>query len=298
MVSEKESTENMLQGLVSVDLEWIFTDYYPDEKPIWKLVSIRGVGEGYVKGLNEILEQLMDHLLGSEMIYELVNTISDYITEHNSIIIPSTFSAHDIMESRNLEESHKSLMETGKEAARLEQKKGEQDLYLQEIIKQEIQKKQMMKKDEKEKKKKKDSLSLSVGNPINERTISNCTISPIEKGSENCHIAWCIAEPSLHYLVETIIIEIQDEKQVQEVETSMKLATSFRYANAPVIYDWDISIQTTLTLRILTNDFKHISVKDLLALGETLSIPKVMSILSSFLTLSDEMQNDFICNDQ
>ena len=207
-------------------------------------------------------------------------------------------SAHDLMQSR--EKGLMKDMEHEWTAKQKEEEAMEERVQKQmaEKVKLEISKKALLKKDDKRKRKESvDDRGRAVSSA---RIFAECTISPVSVGrSVQDHsfsyslLAWNTDDPSQTYLVSQFQFQIGNE---EEIESQMAFSKNFRHINIPVVYDWDIVVTgNDAVLRVLTNDFKHIAAKDILRLGETVSVANATAVLSTFLSVAEEMQNEFLC---
>ncbi|KAK6795948.1 hypothetical protein RDI58_009403 [Solanum bulbocastanum] len=80
-ISPQEEDEEFTQSSVRLALIFSHTENYPDEPPLLNVSSLKGIHSGDLKILKEKLEQEAVENLGMAMIYTLVSSAKDWISE-------------------------------------------------------------------------------------------------------------------------------------------------------------------------------------------------------------------------
>lgn len=80
-ISPQEEDEEFTQSSVRLALIFSHTEKYPDEPPLLNVSSLKGIHSGDLKTLKEKLEQEAVENLGMAMIYTLVSSAKDWLSE-------------------------------------------------------------------------------------------------------------------------------------------------------------------------------------------------------------------------
>ncbi|KAI1722983.1 protein kinase domain-containing protein [Ditylenchus destructor] len=81
------------QIYVSLDLEVICTDAYPDETPKFRLLNPVELSSRHIQEMANALEKRASELIGMEMIYELCQIVQEYLVSYNRKPVESMYEA-------------------------------------------------------------------------------------------------------------------------------------------------------------------------------------------------------------
>ncbi|KAJ2998667.1 hypothetical protein HDV02_004198 [Globomyces sp. JEL0801] len=317
----KPKTQNLIHKIqlnsrddqsISIILSFQFVDNYPDSPPILNLEKSVGVGDIHLKNLKLSLEDYVKTLIGQEMIFEISNYVIDYITEHNQSMKKE--SAHETMNKILKAESSKAMLMREKEKLLERENINETNVALAQKVQTEIDKKKSLMMEEKQKRNK--FYRTNTDNPIKPKAISitptlgNAIICPLRHQGCKCifqlklasvttQIAWFM-DLETSFLVETHelsilhIIPNDMEYKLHQLQTQLQKAKAISHSSVPITYDFDIKHDKEfLTVKVLTSDFRHISLIELLRISGTLSVSVARSILSALLSLLEELGENF-----